>query len=49
MVRESISKIKNGKAAGLLSVVQEMVKTAGEAGVEMITDIVNQIIIDRMS
>ena len=26
-----------------------MVKTAGEAGVEMITDIVNQIIVDRTS
>ena len=34
MIRESISKIKNGKAAELSGVVSEMVKTAGEAGVE---------------
>ena len=46
MLRESISKIKNGKAAGLSGVVSEMVKTAGEAVAEMMTDIVNQIIVD---
>ena len=34
MIRESISKIKNGKAAELSGVVSEMLKTAGEAGVE---------------
>ena len=33
-VRESISKIKNGKAAELSGVVSEMVQTAGGAGVE---------------
>ena len=33
-VRESISKIKNGKAAELSRVVSEMVKKIGEAGVE---------------
>ena len=49
MLRESISKIDNGKAAGLSGVVSEMVKTAGEAGAEMMTDIVNQIIVDRRS
>ena len=32
MVRESISKKKNGKAAELSGVVSEMVKTAGEDG-----------------
>ena len=49
MVRESVSKIKNGKAAGLSSVVSEIVKTAGETGAEMIKDIINQIIVDRRS
>ena len=34
MVRESISKIKKGKAAVLSGVLSEMVITAGEAGVE---------------
>ena len=34
MIRESISKIKNGKAAELSGVVSEMLKTAVEAGVE---------------
>ena len=33
-VKESISKIKNGKAAELSGVVSEMVKKVGEAGVE---------------
>ena len=33
MVRESISKTKNGKAVELSGVVSEMVKTAGEVGV----------------
>ena len=33
-VRESVSKIKNGKARELSGVVSEMVKKAGEAGVE---------------
>ena len=48
-VRDLISEIKNGKAAGLWGVVSEMVKTAKEVGVEMVTDIVNQIIVDRRS
>ena len=34
MVRESISKNKNGKAAELSGVGSEMVITAGELGVE---------------
>ena len=46
MVRESISKMKNGKAAGPSDVVSEIVKTAGEAGVDMIKDLVNQIIVE---
>ena len=49
MVREPISKIKDWQVAGLSGVVSEMVKTAREAGAEMIADIVNQIIIGRMS
>ena len=48
-VRESISKTKNGKAVLLSGAVSEMVKTVGEAGVEMIADIVFQIIVDRRS
>ena len=46
MVRVSISDMKNGKAAGLLGVVPEMVKAAREAGVDMITDLVNQVIVE---
>ena len=37
MLREQISKIKNGKAAVLSDVVSEKVKTAGEAGAEVMT------------
>ena len=44
MIRESINKIKNGKEAGPSSVVSEMVKAAREK-VDMITDLVNQIIV----
>ena len=46
MVRASISKMKNWNAAGLSRVVSEMVKVAGEAGVDMIADLVNQIIVE---
>ena len=37
--------MKNGKAAGPSGVVQEMVKAAGKAGVDIITGLANQIII----
>ena len=39
MVRESVSKMKTGKATLPSGLVLEMVKAAGEAEVEMITDI----------
>ena len=44
MVRESISKMKNGNTAGRPGVILLMVKTTGEAGVDMITGQVNQTI-----
>ena len=43
LVRESISKMKNGKDAGQSGVVSEMVKTTGEAWVDMTAELVNQI------
>ena len=43
MVREAINKMKNGKAVGPSGVVPEKVKAAGEVGVDMIADLVNQI------
>ena len=46
MIRESISKMKNGKAAGPSGLVSEMVKALGE-GVDMNTNLVNHIIVDR--
>ena len=46
MVRDLISKMKNGKAAGPLGVVSEMVKAAGEEEVDMIINLVNQIIVE---
>ena len=46
MVRESISKMKKGKASGQIIIVSEMVKVAGQAGGDMITDLVNQIIVE---
>ena len=44
MVRESIRKMKNGKTAGPSGVV--MVKAARETGADMVTDLVNQIIVE---
>ena len=38
--------MKNEKAAGSSGVVSEMLKAAGEAGVDMIPDLVNQIIVE---
>ena len=46
MVRESISELKNRKAAGTLGAVSEMVKAVGEPAVDMIADLVNQIIVE---
>ena len=50
MVRESISKMKNGKIAVPSGVVSDMVKAgeAGEAGVDMIMDQVNKIIVKEV-
>ena len=38
--------MKNGKTAGPSGVVSEMVKAAGETGADMVTDLVNQIIVE---
>ena len=43
MVRELSIKMKNGKAARPSGVVSEMVKASGEAGVDIIKDLGNQI------
>ena len=44
MVKESLSKIKDGKTPGPSGLVQGMVKLADEARVDMITDLINQIL-----
>ena len=36
----------NGKSAGLSGVVSEMVKSAGETGVDILTDLINQTILE---
>ena len=46
MIIELIHKMKNGNTAGPSGVVSEMVSTEGEAGVDVITDLVNQIIVE---
>lgn len=45
MARKSISKMENKKARRPSDVVSEMIKAAGEVGVDMITDLVNLIIV----
>ena len=46
MIRVPISKMKIGKAAGLSGLVSVIVKGAGEAGVDMITDLINKNIVE---
>ena len=46
MVRESISKLKKKKFGGPWDIVTEIVKTVGEAGLDMITYLVNQFIVE---
>lgn len=46
MVIESISKMKNVKAAGQSELLSEMVKLACQAGLEIITDRMDQIIVE---
>ena len=48
LVREPSSKMKNGKDVGQSGVVSEMVKVAGEAGVDMIKKLVNQITLKQL-
>ena len=45
MIRELISKMKNRKAAGPSGLVSEMIKSAGGAGFDRITDLVNKVIV----
>ena len=45
MAKKSISKMENKKARGPSDVVSEMIKAAGEVGVDMITDPVNLIVV----
>lgn len=46
MIRGTTSKMKNGKSAGLSGVVSGMVKSAGETGVDILTDLINQTILE---
>ena len=46
MIRGTTSKMKNGKSAGLSGLVSEMVKSAGETGVDILTDLINQTILE---
>ena len=48
MIRESISKTKSRKAARPSSAVSEIVKAAREARVDIITDLVNQVIVEQV-
>ena len=48
MIRKSINKMKNGKAAESLDLVSGMGKSGGEAGVD-ITNLVNQDIVEEFS
>ena len=39
----AIRKMKNGKAAGISGIVAEKVKASGDTGIELITNLANQI------
>ena len=45
-VRMSISKVQNGKATGPSRIVSKILKVAEEAEVDMVTDLLNQIIVE---
>ena len=46
MVRESVSKMKNGRAAVTSGIATGIVRPAGEEGVDMINDLVNLITVE---
>ena len=46
MTRGSINKMENGKAAGLSSLVLQVVKSTGEAGNVIVTYLVSQSIVE---
>lgn len=48
MVRHLIIRMKNGRAARPKHVVSEMTKVAGKAGIDMITNLANHIIAERL-
>lgn len=48
MNRQSCSKVNNGKAARMLLLVCKRVMSAEEAEIDMITDLLNQIIVERI-
>ena len=47
MVAEAVLKMKEGKACGPSGIVIEMVKTEGGAMLDVITDMINLIIIEE--
>lgn len=47
MVRELISNVKNGKAARQSRLMPGIEKSLGEVGVDIFTDLINQIIVKR--
>ena len=44
-VKLAINKMKSDKAAGPSGIVSEMLKASGEAGIDLVTDLVNSIFI----
>ena len=46
-VKEAIHKMKDGKAAGTSGVVAEMLKAAGDTGIDLMTDLCNTIVAEK--
>ena len=46
-VRTALKKMKNGKAAGVSGIVAEMLNASGEAGLELFTELFNNIVKER--
>lgn len=42
-MKEAINKIENCKAAGTTEITAEILKASGDAGVRMVTDLINTI------
>ena len=47
-VKQAISKMKSGKAAGPLGIVVQMMKASGETGIDLVTELANSVVYEGL-